>query len=105
MDIVVTGYPVAQDNTVIFTGGLPLVVATIQHSTVKRFFDDPVATLSKLGQPEVQKRFNYPMKEKGKHPWLCFPLFRASLAQTDISPAVLPRCRSFCICQGRLRAK
>jgi hypothetical protein len=34
----------------------------------KRFVDDPVATLRKLGQPEMQKRFNYPMKDKGNNP-------------------------------------
>jgi hypothetical protein len=45
-----------------------MVLATIQHSTAKKFVDDPVATLLELGQPEMQKRFNYPMKDKGKHP-------------------------------------
>lgn len=42
-----------------------MILATIQRSTPKKFVDDPVATLQKLGQPEVQKRFNYPMREKG----------------------------------------
>ena len=45
-----------------------MVLATIQHSTAKKFVDDPVATLRKLGQPEMQKRFNYPMKDKGNDP-------------------------------------
>jgi hypothetical protein len=41
-----------------------MVLATIQYSTAKKFVDDPVATLLKLGQPEMQKRFNHPMKDK-----------------------------------------
>jgi len=41
-----------------------MVLTTIQHSTAKKFVDDPIATLRKLGQPEIQKRFNYPMKDK-----------------------------------------
>ena len=45
-----------------------MVLATIQHSTAKKFVDDPVATLRKLGQPEMQKRFNYPIKDKGNNP-------------------------------------
>ena len=45
-----------------------MVLATIQHSTAKKFVDDPVATLRKLGQPEMQKRFNYPMKDKDNPP-------------------------------------
>ena len=45
-----------------------MVLATIQHSTAKKFVDDPVATLRKLGQPEMQKRFNYPMKDKANNP-------------------------------------
>jgi hypothetical protein len=45
-----------------------MVLATVQHSTAKKFFDDPAATLLKLGQPEMQKRFNDPLKDKGKHP-------------------------------------
>jgi hypothetical protein len=45
-----------------------MVLATIQHSTAKKFVDDPVATLRKLGQPEMQKRFNYPMKDKNNDP-------------------------------------
>lgn len=44
-----------------------MVLAAIEHSTAKEFVDDPAATLLKLGQPETQKRFNYPMKDKGKH--------------------------------------
>jgi hypothetical protein len=45
-----------------------MVLATIQHSTAKRFVDDPVATLRQIGQPEMQKRFNYPFKDKGNNP-------------------------------------
>jgi len=45
-----------------------MVLATIQHSTAKKFVDDPVATLRKLGQPEMQKRFNYPMKDTENNP-------------------------------------
>ena len=45
-----------------------MVLATMQYSTAKKFVDDPVATLLKLGQPEMQKRFNYPMKDKGNKP-------------------------------------
>jgi hypothetical protein len=45
-----------------------MVLATIHHSTAKQFVDDPVATLRKLGQPEIQKRFNYPMKDKENNP-------------------------------------
>lgn len=45
-----------------------MVLATLQHSTAKKFVDDPVATLRKLGQPEIQKRFNYPIKDKGNDP-------------------------------------
>jgi hypothetical protein len=45
-----------------------MVLATIQHSTAKKFVDDPAATLLKLGQPEMQKRFNYPMKDKENDP-------------------------------------
>jgi hypothetical protein len=37
-----------------------MVLDTIQHSTAKKFVDDPVATLRKLGQPEMQKRFKLP---------------------------------------------
>jgi len=40
-----------------------MVLATIQHSTAKNFVDDPVATLRKLGKPEMQERFNYRRKE------------------------------------------
>jgi hypothetical protein len=45
-----------------------MVLATIQDSTAKKFVDDPVATLRKLGEPEMQKRFNYPMKDKEDEP-------------------------------------
>jgi hypothetical protein len=45
-----------------------MVLATIQHSTAKKFVDDPAATLRNLGQPEMQKRFNYPMKDKENDP-------------------------------------
>jgi hypothetical protein len=45
-----------------------MVLATIQHSTAKKFVDDPAATLRKLGEPEMQKRFNYPMKDKETDP-------------------------------------
>ena len=45
-----------------------MVLAIIQHSTAKQFVDDPVATLRKLGEPEMQKRFNYPIKDKGNNP-------------------------------------
>ena len=45
-----------------------MVLATIQHSTAKQFVDDPLATLRRLGQPEMQKRFNYPMKDKENDP-------------------------------------
>ena len=45
-----------------------MVLATIQHSTAKKFVDDPAATLRSLGQPEMQKRFNYPMKDKENDP-------------------------------------
>ncbi len=45
-----------------------MVLATIQHSTAKKFVDDPVATLRKLGQPEMQKHFNYPMKDTENNP-------------------------------------
>ena len=42
-----------------------MVLATIQHSTAKKFVDDPVATLRKLGQREMQKRLDYPLKIRG----------------------------------------
>jgi hypothetical protein len=45
-----------------------MVLATIQHSTAKNFVDDPVATLRKLGQPEMQKRFKHGMKDKENNP-------------------------------------
>lgn len=45
-----------------------MVLNAIQHSTAKKFVDDPVATLRYLGQPEIQKRFNYPIKDKGNDP-------------------------------------
>jgi len=45
-----------------------MVLATIQQSTAKKFVDDPVATLRKLGQPEMQKRFNFASKDKGNNP-------------------------------------
>jgi hypothetical protein len=40
-----------------------MVMTTIQHSIAKKFVDDPVAALSEVGQPEVQERFNYPLKD------------------------------------------
>lgn len=45
-----------------------MVLAAIQHSTAKKFVDDPGATLRYLGQPEIQKRFNYPTQNKGTSP-------------------------------------
>ena len=45
-----------------------MVLATIQHSTARKFVDNPVATLRKLGQPEIQKRLNYPIKDKENNP-------------------------------------
>ena len=45
-----------------------MVLATIRHSTAKKFVDDPVATLRKLGQPEMQKRFNNRMKDQKNSP-------------------------------------
>jgi hypothetical protein len=52
----------------IFVPEESIVLATIQHSTAKKFVDDPVATLGKPGQPEMQKRFNYLIKDKGNDP-------------------------------------
>jgi len=45
-----------------------MVLTAINHSTAKGYIDDPVSTLRKLGQPEVQERLNYPMKDKGSKP-------------------------------------
>ena len=52
-------HSVKQSGCILMTAGyeilLPgeqMILATIQHSTAKKFDDDPVATLSKLGQPE-----------------------------------------------------
>ena len=40
-----------------------MVMTTIRHSIAKKFVDDPVAALREVGQPEVQQRLNYPMKD------------------------------------------
>ena len=45
-----------------------MVLATIQHSTARKFVDDPAATLRELGQPEMQKRFNYTTRDKENNP-------------------------------------
>jgi hypothetical protein len=45
-----------------------MALATIQHSTARKFVDDPVATLRKLGQPDKQNRFNYLMKDEESNP-------------------------------------
>jgi hypothetical protein len=41
-----------------------MLLAALNHSTAKKYIDDPVSTLRSLRQPEVQKRFNYPMKNE-----------------------------------------
>ncbi len=40
-----------------------MVMTTIQHSIAKKFVDDPAAALREVGQPEVQQRLQYPMKD------------------------------------------
>jgi hypothetical protein len=45
-----------------------MVLTAINRSTAKGYIDDPVSTLRSLGRPEVQERFNYPMKDKRNSP-------------------------------------
>jgi len=44
------------------------LLAAINHSTAKGYIDDPVSTLRSLGRPEIQERFNRPVKDKGREP-------------------------------------
>lgn len=43
-----------------------MVLNAVNHSIAKKFVDDPEAALRIVGQPEIQARFNYPLKEKKK---------------------------------------
>jgi hypothetical protein len=45
-----------------------MVLANLNHSTAKKFVEDPVSTLQGLDQQKIQERANYLMKDLKNNP-------------------------------------
>jgi hypothetical protein len=46
----------------------PMVLTNINHSTAKKFVEDPISTLRGLDQKKIQDRTNYLMKDLKDNP-------------------------------------